>query len=144
MLIVTKPINDAIATKPINDAIATKPINDAIVTKPTNYPIAIKKAAPNPETTLASEWQDWQFCLAPSHAEHKIYLSAPIPMSGIVKGADIAFHQMLEKAGIPHDEVQCPKAPNKRTLLFRKRYAIRLNEEIGNAPIALNWEPSFD
>ena len=93
---------------------------------------------------LAYEWQDWQYCLAPSLAEHKIYLSAPIPVSGIAASADAAFHEMLNKAGISHDEVQCPKAPNKRTLLFRQRYAIRLNEEIGNATINLNWEPHVD
>jgi hypothetical protein len=101
--------------------------------------------APISQTTLASEWQDWQYCLAPSHAEHKIYLSEPIPMSSFVGGiAGAVFHQMLNKAGIPHDEVQCPKAPNKRTLLFRQRYAIRLNKEIGNATITLNWKPDVD
>jgi hypothetical protein len=147
-----KPIQDAIspkptkeaATNPDGDAIATKPAGDAIATKPNNYPVGPKKGAPIQQTTLAYEWQDWQYCLAPSLAEHKIYLSAPVPVSGIVASADAAFHEMLNKAGISHDEVQCPKAPNKRTLLFRQRYAIRLNEEIGNATINLNWEPHVD
>ncbi len=135
-----KPIKEA-ATNPDGNAIATKPAGEVIATKPTNYPIGPKKGAPIQQTSLAYEWQDWQYCLAPSLAEHKLYLSAPIPVSGIAASADAAFHEMLNKAGISHDEVQCPKAPNKRTLLFRQRYAIRLNEEIGNATINLNWEP---
>jgi hypothetical protein len=138
-----KPTEEA-ATNPDGDAIATRPAGDAIATKPTNYPVGPKKVAPIQQTTLAYEWQDWQYCLAPSLAEHKIYLSAPVPVNGIVASADAAFHEMLNKAGISHDEVQCPKAPNKRTLLFRQRFAIRLNEEIGNATINLNWEPHVD
>lgn len=140
---VIKAIQSAIATKETKGG-GTNPNGDAIATKPTNYPVGPKKVAPNQQTTLAYEWQDWQYCLAPSLAEHKIYLSAPIPVSGIAASADAAFHEMLNKAGISHDEVQCPKAPNKRTLLFRQRYAIRLNEEIGNATINLNWEPHVD
>ena len=150
--IAPKPNGDAVAPKaikdatpkPDGDAIATNPAGDAIVTKPANYPAAPKKAPPIQQATLAYEWQDWQYCLAPSLAEHKIYLSAPIPVSVIVASADAAFHEMLNNAGIFHDEVQCPKAPNKRTLLFRQRYAIKLNEEIGNATINLNWEPHVD
>jgi hypothetical protein len=138
--IAIKPTGDAIATKP-SDTVATKPIGEAIATKPA---IATKKAAPAPQTKLADEWQDWPYCLAPSRAEHKIYFTAPIRMIGILGRADAAFHEMLNKAGIPHDEVQCPKAPNKRTLLFRQRYAIRLNGEIGNATITLNWNPGVD
>jgi len=138
--IAIKPAGDAVATK-LSDTVAIKPIGEAIATRPA---IATKKAAPAPQTTLADEWQDWQYCLAPSRAEHKIYLTAPIRMIGILGRADAAFHEMLNKAGIPHDDVQCPKAPNKRTLLFRQRYAIRLNGEIGNAIITLNWEPDVD
>lgn len=142
--VASQPLGNAIATKPASDAIATKPAGGSISTKPGSEVVATKKAAPALRTTLANEWQDWQYCLAPSHAERKIYLSAPIPMTGSLGQADAAFHEMLNKAGIPHDEVQCPKAPNKRTLLFRQRNAIRLNDEIGNATIDLNWEPSVD
>jgi hypothetical protein len=148
----TKPKGEAFATKRASDAIATTPASDTIAAKPgetvgnkhVSDAIANKKATPISQTALANEWQDWQYCLAPSHAEHRIYLSAPVPKIGIVRSADAVFHEMLNKAGIPHDEVQCPMAPNKRTLLFRQRYAIRLNEEIGNATVTLNWEPDVD
>ena len=142
--IVTKPASDANATKPAGGSIATKPVDDAIANKPGSDAIATKKAVPIPQTTQVNEWQDWQYCLAPSLAEHKVYLSPPIPMIGILGRADAAFHEMLNTAGIPHDEVQCPKAPNKRTLLFRQRHAIRLNEEVGNATVTLNWKPDVD
>ncbi len=142
--IVTKPASNANATKPAGGSIATKPVDDAIANKPGSDAIATKKAVPIPQTTQVNEWQDWQYCLAPSLAEHKVYLSPPIPMIGILGRADAAFHEMLNTAGIPHDEVQCPKAPNKRTLLFRQRHAIRLNEEVGNATVTLNWKPDVD
>jgi hypothetical protein len=134
-----RPFSDTIGAKPAGDSIAIKPVGDAIATTPDSDAVATKKA-----TALATEWQDWQYCLAPSHAEHKIYLSGPIPMIGILGKADSPFHEMLKKAGISHDEVQCPKAPNKRTLLFRQRFAIRLNEDIGNTIVLLNWEPGID
>ena len=125
----------ATPTKPASDAVATKPISDAVAAK---QAVAIRRAK------LAEHWQEWRYCLAPSQAEHKIYLSTAIPTSKIVGGSDAAFDRMLNTAGIFHDEVQCPRAPNKPTLLSRQRYAIRLNEEIGNAVSTLNWEPDFD
>jgi hypothetical protein len=138
----TAPINEPIGTKRAGGSIVNKPIGDAIATKLGSDTVAIKKAAPIYDSI--NEWQDWQYCLAPSSAEHKIYLSGPIPMIGILGRADAPFHEILNKAGISHDEVQCPKAPNKRTLLFRQRYAIRLNEEIGNTIFIVNWEPDID
>ena len=139
----TAQVDDAIATKPVGDVVPTQ-AGDAMEIRPVSNAIATKKAGVVLQTTLTDDWQDWLYCLAPSHAEHKIYLSAPIPLIGIVGSADAAFDRMLSKANIPHDEVQCPRAANKPTLLFRQRYAVRLNKEIGNAIITLNWEPNVD
>jgi hypothetical protein len=140
-----RPRGEPIGIKPAGGSITSEPIGDAIAAKLGSDAVAIKKPATiSRQTTLVNEWQDWQYCLAPSYAEHKIYLSRPVPMIGILGRADAPFHEMLSKAGITHDEVQCPKAPNKRTLLFRQRYAIRLNEEIGNTIVILNWEPEID
>ena len=138
----TTAVDDGLATKPVGDIFPTQ-VDDAIATRPVRNAIATKKAGAVLQTTLADDWQDWLYCLAPSNAEHKIYLSAPIPL-GIVGSADAAFDRMLNKAGLPHDTVQCPRAANKPTLLFRQKYAIRLNQEMGNAIITLNWEPNVD
>jgi len=139
----TTVVGDAVATKPVGDVFPTQAGN-AIATRPISYTIASKKAGAIRQTTLADDWQDWLYCLAPSHAEHKIYLSTPIPVTGIVGSADAAFDQMLSEARIPHDAVQCPMAANKPTLVFRRKYAIRLNTEIGNAVVTLNWKPDVD
>ncbi len=88
---------------------------------------------------LASNWQDWKYCLAPSYTEHKVYLSEPIPARDIVASIDSVFDQTLNKAGLRHDVIQCPKAPNKPTLLLWQKTAIRFNDKIGNRTIAVNW-----
>ncbi len=142
----TTAVGDAVATKPVGDVFPVFSVQagDAIATKPISYTIVSKKAGAIRQTTLADDWQDWLYCLAPSHVEHTIYLSAPIPVIGIVGSADATFDRMLNKAGLPHDAVQCPRASNKPTLLFRQKYAIRLNTEIGNAVITLSWESDAD
>ena len=89
---------------------------------------------------MENKWQYWQYCLAPSHTEHKIYFSPMIPLNGYLNGADSTFDQVLIKAGLAHDAVQCPRAPNKPTLVFRQKYSIRFNKEIGNAIINVNWD----
>jgi len=91
-------------------------------------------------TLSAGNWQYWQYCHSPSHAEHKIYISTPIPVTGPVGEADSAFDQMLNEAGLRHDEIQCPRAPNKPTLLFRQKYAFKFNDELGYAVVTLNWD----
>ena len=128
-------VSDSLAKKPANDVFATKPASDAPATK--NTKTLLKMAS-------ADNWQDWQYCLAPSYADHKVYLSEPIPVSGIVNRADAAFDRMLNKAGLLHDVVQCPRAPNKPTLLFRQKYTIRFNEEIANRIIPVKWDSDID
>ena len=140
----TNPDNDSTSSKPVSEATPTKPASDAVATKPISDAVAAKQAVAIRRAKLAEHWQEWRYCLAPSQAEHKIYLSTAIPTSKIVGGSDAAFDRMLNTAGIFHDEVQCPRAPNKPTLLFRQRYAIKLNEENGNAVITINWEPDVD
>ena len=136
----TTAVGNAISTKPVGDVFPTR-AGDAIASTPINNAIATKKAGAIAEMTSADDWQEWLYCLAPSHVEHKIYLSTPIPLIGIVGSADAVFDRMLNEAGLPHDEVQCPGAANKPTSLFRQKYAIRLNQEIGNAIITVNWQP---
>jgi hypothetical protein len=113
----------------------TPQANNMLPTKPGSDRNA--KAIAN--TLLAGNWQYWQYCHSPSHAEHKTYFSTPIPVNGPVGEADIAFDRMLNKAGLRHDEIQCPRAPNKPTLLFRQKYAFRFNNELGYAVVTLNW-----
>jgi hypothetical protein len=83
---------------------------------------------------------DWQYCLAPSHAEHKVYMSATFPVRGVLADADSAFEQMLEQARLRHDDVQCPRADDKRSILLMLQYAISFNQENGNTIVHLPFE----
>ncbi len=96
-------------------------------TTPTSVSAAerAKERAAIQRAKLIEDRQEWQYCLAPLYAEHKMYLSTPIPSSAISDSADVTFDRTLKKNNIAHDEVQCPRAPNRPTLLFRRRYAIR-------------------
>lgn len=132
----------AAAIPPTADAAVIPQIKNAAATPPTLKAkgTPIKNAAALLPTTQAGNWQYWEYCLALSEAEHKIYFSKPIPVSSVIGKADDLFDSLLNKAGLAHDAVQCPRAPNKPTLLFRQKYAITFNEKIGRAIVDLNWE----
>ncbi len=83
---------------------------------------------------------DWQYCLAPSQADHKIYMSGTFPVRGALDDADNAFEQMLDRAGLRHDVVQCPRADDERSIAMMQQYAINFNKENGNAIVHLPLE----
>ena len=89
---------------------------------------------------LIEDRQEWRYCLASSYAERKVYLSTPIPSSASSESAEATFDRTLKKDNIAHDEVQCPRAPNRPTLLFRQRYAVRWNQESGNIIVMVKWQ----
>jgi len=93
--------------------------------------------AASAQTALAT---DWQYCLAPWRAKHKIYMSATFLVRGSLIDADDAFERMLEQAGLRHDDVQCPRADDERTIVKMMQYAIILNQEAGNAIVHLPLE----
>lgn len=93
---------------------------------------------------LIEDRQEWRYCLAPSYAERKVYVSSPIPSSAISESAEAAFDRTLRKDDIAHDEVQCPRAPNRPTLLFRQRDAVRWNQDNGNTIVTLAWQPDIE
>jgi hypothetical protein len=82
---------------------------------------------------------DWQYCLAPSHTEHKVYISAPFPSS---EGSpDSALDRVLYRSGVRHDDVQCPRADDERSIQIMRRDAISFNQKSGNQIVNLNWKP---
>lgn len=83
---------------------------------------------------------DWQYCLAPSEAEHKIYMSGAFPVRGSLDDADNDFEQMLDQAGLRHDVVQCPRADDERSIAAMEQYAISFNQKLGNTIIHLPFE----
>ena len=93
--------------------------------------------AASSQTALAT---DWQYCLAPSQAEHKVYMSGAFPVRGALDEADNAFEQMLDRAGLRHDVVQCPRADDERSIATMEQYAIVFNRETGNTIVHCRWK----
>ena len=58
-------------------------------------------------------------------------------MHGALGEADSTFEQMLDKARLRHDDVQCPRADDERSIAMMLQYAIRLNQENGNTVVYL-------
>jgi hypothetical protein len=135
----TRPLSNA-GDPELGAAVVMTPLRDDHIAKPANAADQARNASLI-RSKLVEDWHEWRYCLAPSQAEHRMYMSNPIPAGDIMISADDAFDRLLKKAGIPHDEVQCPRAPNKPTLIFRQRYAVKWNQELGNTIIPINWEP---
>lgn len=83
---------------------------------------------------------DWQYCLAPSQAEHKIYMTDAFPVRGSLDDADNDFERMLDQAGLRHDVVQCPRADDERSIVAMEQYAITFNQKSGNIIVHLHLE----
>jgi hypothetical protein len=90
------------------------------------------------QTALAAEWQ---YCLAPSHTEHKIYMSAPFSSSEARASPDSALEKMLIQSGVKHDDVQCPRANDESSIVVMRQETIRFNRAAGNEIVDLNWKP---
>jgi hypothetical protein len=70
----------------------------------------------------------WQYCLAVSNADRKIYMGLIGAEQG---GADGLFADALTRAGIAADEVQCPRADTHLTMEEMRRYALQYNRNRG-------------
>jgi len=91
------------------------------------------------QTAMALEWQ---YCLAPSNADHKIYFSGAFATSAGVGSADGSFEQALMQAHLSHDEVQCPRADNENSILAMLQAAVAYNQKVGRKVVYVRWEPA--
>jgi hypothetical protein len=85
---------------------------------------------------------DWRYCLAPSHAEHKIYLSPPFAATMSMDDAESQFARTLGQSGLHFDDVQCPRGDGQTASLTMQQHAITVNRELGNEVINLRWKPN--
>jgi len=81
----------------------------------------------------------WQYCLAPSYAENKIYISAPFPKSASLHASETAFAKKLLEAEIQHDAIQCPNGNDEPAILSMRQRAISFNHDRGNTIVTLDW-----
>jgi hypothetical protein len=85
--------------------------------------------------------EDWRYCLAPSHAEHKIYISMPFPATMSMDAAESQFGRALTRSGWRYDDVQCPQSDSESSALAMQRHAIGINHELGLQIIDTRWKP---
>jgi hypothetical protein len=83
---------------------------------------------------------DWQYCLAPSESEHKIYISGWFQVRGALDSTDSEFERVLDQAGLRHDVIQCPRADDERSIAMMEQYAISFNQKMGNTIIRVPIE----
>jgi hypothetical protein len=91
------------------------------------------------QTALAT---DWQYCLAPSDIEYKVYLSGVFATREVSRSTDDSFKQMLFTKGLRHDVVQCPRADSENAIMTMLRDAVAYNQRIGRQIVYLYWEPT--
>jgi hypothetical protein len=84
---------------------------------------------------------DWRYCLAPSHAERKVYVSPPFPATMPMDNAESQFGRRLAASGLRFDDVQCPRSDDETGALTMQQHAIVINRELGNQVINLRWKP---
>jgi hypothetical protein len=91
------------------------------------------------QTALAA---DWQYCLAPSDGEHKVYLSGVFRTSEVSRSTDDGFGKILAQKGLRHDVVQCPRADTEIAIMTMLRDAVAYNQRVGRQVVYLYWEPA--
>jgi hypothetical protein len=85
---------------------------------------------------------DWRYCLAPSHAERKVYISPPFPAMVSMDNAESQFGRRLAASGLRFDDVQCPRSDDETGALTMQQHAIVINRELGNQIINVRWKPA--
>jgi hypothetical protein len=81
----------------------------------------------------------WQYCLAPSLAENKVYISAPFPKSASLHASETAFAKKLLESKMQHDAVQCPNGNDEPVISSMRQRAISFNQDRGNTIVTLDW-----
>jgi hypothetical protein len=85
--------------------------------------------------------EDWRYCVAPSHADHKIYMSSPFRATITMDAAETQFGRVLFREGLRHDDVQCPLSDSEASALAMQRHAVGVNRELGMQVIDTGWRP---
>jgi hypothetical protein len=84
---------------------------------------------------------DWLYCLAPSGADHKIYMTAPFQESSATGDAESQFRRSLSWSGLVYDVVQCPRSDNETAALAAQQQAMDYNRKLGNQIVSMHWIP---
>lgn len=82
----------------------------------------------------------WEYCVAPSDAQNRIYLSKPFPISA--RGAaEPGFDSALTEHRLEHDAVECARADSEAAAIIMRQHAAAVNREWGRQVIDMPWRP---
>ena len=85
---------------------------------------------------------DWRFCLAAARAQHKVFMSGSFQTTTPMETLQSDFADELDRRGIAHDEVQCPRGGDRAAIAEMQQYAIGFNREMGNGIVRVEWKPA--
>ena len=89
------------------------------------------------QTAKAAEWG---YCVAPSDAQNRIYVSKPFPIR--VQGADEpGFDSALTEHHLAHDTVECARAENEAAAIIMRQHTIDVNRQWRRQVIDVPWRP---
>ena len=87
----------------------------------------------------AARAAEWGYCIAPSEADNRIYISRPFPIrSG---AAEPAFDATLTEHRLEHDAVECAHAENEASAIIMRQHAADVNRGWGREVIDMPWRP---
>jgi hypothetical protein len=85
---------------------------------------------------------EWRYCLAPSDAARKVYLSDPFFTTAPFESVEVAFGRILRQFGLAYDTVQCPRGASASQAGAMRDDAIKFNLEFfRRAAVELQWTP---
>ena len=103
------------------------------------FVILVTLAILAPRAALAD---DWRFCLAAAHAQRKVFLSGAFETAAPMETLQTDFGRELDRRGIPHAEVQCPRGSDRDSATEMQLNAIGFNREMGNGVVKMDWRPA--
>lgn len=83
---------------------------------------------------------EWSYCVAPSDAQNRIYVSKPFVSVG--PRAEAEFDDALNARQLPHDAVECARADDQASAIVMRQQAVNVNRDWGRQVIDLRWRPA--
>ena len=90
------------------------------------------------QTARAAEWS---YCVAPSDAQNRIYISVPFPVSAAAAD-ESGFDDALTGHRLDHDAVECARAGSEAEAVIMRQHAVDVNRGWGRQVIEVRWRPS--
>ena len=121
------------ALRALRDICATK-----TVMKPIKAAITLALAMMVLQQTAGAA--EWSYCVAPSDAQNRIYISSPFPINAQSE-AEPGFDNTLTEHRLNHDAVECARADNEAAAVIMRQHAVAVNRQWGRQVVDMPWRP---